>query len=236
MRVRYRPGRWVAVTGPRTWLLVDADPDAPLVARCWALARAGADELELVGAIAAAGLRTVGGFAAAGYADGTGQVIVHGPTTVTLTSTDGTPPHPHRHPRHHLSRNPPGLGPGDHHPLRPHRGRPSPPPGRGRGPGRRPDHRPHPANACPTRRGHTPGGRSRACGGCRAGARPRAGTRPCAGSSRRAVTRARPRRRTRGDHQPAAHLRPRDTHRACGGPGIRSAGGIPVACDVPGIC
>ncbi|RLK59781.1 FHA domain-containing protein [Actinokineospora cianjurensis] len=90
MRVRYRPGRWVAVTGPRTWLLVDADPDAPLVARCWALARAGADELELVGAIAAAGLRTVGGFAAAGYTDGTGQVIVHGPATVTLTGTDGT--------------------------------------------------------------------------------------------------------------------------------------------------
>ncbi|WP_026424754.1 FHA domain-containing protein [Actinokineospora inagensis] len=90
MEVRYRPGGWVAVTGPRTWLLVAADAAAPLVARCWELARAGADEVELVGAIAADGLRAVRDFAVAGFAEGAGQVIVRGAARVELTGTDGS--------------------------------------------------------------------------------------------------------------------------------------------------
>ncbi len=91
MDVRYRSGRWVAVAAPGAWLLIDGDPAAPLVARCWDLLRAGADELEVLGAIIAAnGLRTTGSFAIARYADGAGHLLGRGDVEVRLVDVDGT--------------------------------------------------------------------------------------------------------------------------------------------------
>ncbi|ACU35635.1 hypothetical protein KCV87_11730 [Actinosynnema pretiosum subsp. pretiosum] len=39
--VAYSPGQWVALAGEGTWLLVEADPDARVVERCWRLVRSG---------------------------------------------------------------------------------------------------------------------------------------------------------------------------------------------------
>jgi len=48
MTASYEPGDWVAFAGPNTWLLLDAEPDEPIVADAWALLRREAGQVSLV--------------------------------------------------------------------------------------------------------------------------------------------------------------------------------------------
>ncbi|MFI9006798.1 FHA domain-containing protein [Actinosynnema sp. NPDC053489] len=87
--ITYRPGGVVAVVGGGTWLLLDADPAAELVGRCWELVSAGAGLDEVLSAIVHEGFRAVGNFALARWAGQERRVVLRGAARVEVGGPDG---------------------------------------------------------------------------------------------------------------------------------------------------
>lgn len=83
---RYRPGPWVALAGPRSWLLVEVDPGGPAFARSWELIRDAADPADVVDALLSQGFRAVRAFALLHVDDGGGHLLVRGSARADLAA------------------------------------------------------------------------------------------------------------------------------------------------------
>lgn len=86
----YGGGPWVAVVGPRTWLLADIDPAGPALARCWALVDRDAEPADIVAALLRDGFRAVDNFVLARVDDERGHLVVRGTAQAALAA--GTEP------------------------------------------------------------------------------------------------------------------------------------------------
>ena len=88
---RYGGGPWLAVAGPRTWLLADVDPTGPALAGCWDLVRQDADPADVVAALLRDGFRAVDNFVLAQAGVDKCHVVVRGTAWADLATGDGSP-------------------------------------------------------------------------------------------------------------------------------------------------
>lgn len=81
----YSPGSWVAVGAEAGWLLVDIDPNDPIVLKAWSLLRGGAEVDEILDAVLERGLRAVRSFALVRVSGDRRAVVVRGAAEATVT-------------------------------------------------------------------------------------------------------------------------------------------------------
>jgi hypothetical protein len=87
----YGGGPWLAVAGPRTWLLADVDPTGPAMAGCWELVRQDADPADVVAALLRDGFRAVDNFVLAHAGIDGCHVVVRGTAWADLAAGAGSP-------------------------------------------------------------------------------------------------------------------------------------------------